>query len=71
MKVGDLVRFEGSNVFTPALRDLVSEQLTGIVVDIFLHPRRADRLLMAEILWPSGSVTRMRADIFKTISTPK
>lgn len=74
MKVGDLVRFEGANVFSPALREINKTNLVGIVVNIFPHPRRQRSrraIMLAEVIWPSGSVTRMRADIFKTISTTK
>jgi hypothetical protein len=67
VRVGDMVRFSGSSVFTEALRQLPNDwtDRVGIVVDVHLR----FGIERAEILWPHGGTTCMRADIFTVINS--
>jgi hypothetical protein len=61
MKVGDLVRFSGT------LKDVsTGPRPTAVILNMWYNHK--DKLQQVDILWASGSVRRMRADIFEVIN---
>ena len=65
MKIGDMVRFSGTlKDVSTGLRTV--RKPTAVILNMW-HNHKC-KLLEVDVLWASGNVRRMRADLFEVIS---